>query len=476
MAQTKTNKRFLELPLNPSDVNLSASQLIDNIDTQLGTTDWKSQKTEEEIQDILGAAITDGVQTNITVTYNDSTGVIDFNVVGGGGGGLTQEEVEDIVNALILTSSDLDTAYDDGNGTLTISLSAATASKVANLPTDQGATNTTLQSNIDGKEDDLGNPASNGQILSSQTDGTRSWIDPATGNVTSVNSQTGAVVLDSDDITEGATNLYYPSADASKVANLPADQEAINSDIETRVSDNETNKQDNISITTVGTTGAASLNGNVINVPQYDLGGSGDNIIINSTYTDLGGGGLVGLINGSNDTFIVSQGEYAPGTLVVYVEGIAHTAGAGLSETTPGSGIFTMTTAPETGTQTVANYNVGVTNVSGPGLPVGGTAGQVLAKIDGTDYNTEWVNQTGGGGGSSETAEFLVPTAQNTLPNLSQAPTNLVTVRTLVNQLMVDNLAGSGISVDNAGVITVNSTDLGYNIETTTRVVVYYTI
>jgi hypothetical protein len=35
------------------------------------------------------------------------------------------------------------------------------------------------------------------------------------------------------------------------------------------------------------------------------------------------------------------------------------------------------------------------------GVPTGGTAGQVLAKIDGTNYNTEWVNQTGGGGGGT---------------------------------------------------------------------------
>lgn len=35
------------------------------------------------------------------------------------------------------------------------------------------------------------------------------------------------------------------------------------------------------------------------------------------------------------------------------------------------------------------------------GVPAGGTAGQVLAKIDGTNYNTEWVDQTGGGGGAS---------------------------------------------------------------------------
>lgn len=33
------------------------------------------------------------------------------------------------------------------------------------------------------------------------------------------------------------------------------------------------------------------------------------------------------------------------------------------------------------------------------GVPTGGTAGQVLAKVDATDHNTEWVDQTGGGGG-----------------------------------------------------------------------------
>lgn len=34
-------------------------------------------------------------------------------------------------------------------------------------------------------------------------------------------------------------------------------------------------------------------------------------------------------------------------------------------------------------------------------LPAGGVAGQVLSKVDGTDYNVTWVNQTGGVGGGS---------------------------------------------------------------------------
>ena len=39
----------------------------------------------------------------------------------------------------------------------------------------------------------------------------------------------------------------------------------------------------------------------------------------------------------------------------------------------------------------------GATGPAGPGVPTGGTAGQVLAKVDSTDYNTQWVNQSGGG-------------------------------------------------------------------------------
>lgn len=33
---------------------------------------------------------------------------------------------------------------------------------------------------------------------------------------------------------------------------------------------------------------------------------------------------------------------------------------------------------------------------SGQGVPAGGTAGQILSKIDGTDYNTQWVTPSGG--------------------------------------------------------------------------------
>lgn len=43
----------------------------------------------------------------------------------------------------------------------------------------------------------------------------------------------------------------------------------------------------------------------------------------------------------------------------------------------------------------------GAPGAPGEGVPVGGAAGEVLAKIDATDFNTEWVPQSGGGGGVS---------------------------------------------------------------------------
>ncbi len=46
----------------------------------------------------------------------------------------------------------------------------------------------------------------------------------------------------------------------------------------------------------------------------------------------------------------------------------------------------------------------GATGATGAGVASGGTAGQILSKIDGTDYNTQWVNNSGGssGGGGTE--------------------------------------------------------------------------
>jgi hypothetical protein len=42
----------------------------------------------------------------------------------------------------------------------------------------------------------------------------------------------------------------------------------------------------------------------------------------------------------------------------------------------------------------------GADGAAGPGVPTGGTADQILAKIDGTNYNTHWIDAPSGGGGA----------------------------------------------------------------------------
>jgi hypothetical protein len=66
----------------------------------------------------------------------------------------------------------------------------------------------------------------------------------------------------------------------------------------------------------------------------------------------------------------------------------------------------------------------GATGAAGQGVPTGGTASQVLSKIDGTNYNTQWVTLLGGGNMNTSTydpaaiAQQLVGlTAAQTLTN-----------------------------------------------------------
>jgi Protein of unknown function (DUF2793) len=75
--------------------------------------------------------------------------------------------------------------------------------------------------------------------------------------------------------------------------------------------------------------------------------------------------------------------------------------------------------------------------------------------------------------GSTEIVELLAPTAQNTIPNLSAVPVDVNDITFYVNGMTVDTLAGSGISVAGQAV-TVTPATLGFDVETTDRVVAKY--
>jgi hypothetical protein len=60
----------------------------------------------------------------------------------------------------------------------------------------------------------------------------------------------------------------------------------------------------------------------------------------------------------------------------------------------------------------------GTSGTSGYGIPVGGTSGQVLAKIDSTNYNTQWVDQSGGGATVTNYANDRIITSDGTSTGL----------------------------------------------------------
>ncbi|MFT3991864.1 MAG: hypothetical protein QM680_10695 [Luteolibacter sp.] len=64
----------------------------------------------------------------------------------------------------------------------------------------------------------------------------------------------------------------------------------------------------------------------------------------------------------------------------------------------------------------------------GVGVPAGGTAGQVLAKISGTDYDTGWIDAASGGGSLTNFSESVNSSSPNTsIPVVSLAATNAAT-------------------------------------------------
>ena len=101
------------------------------------------------------------------------------------------------------------------------------------------------------------------------------------------------------------------------------------------------------------------------------------------------------------------------------------------------------------------NKEIGPPGPSGQGVPTGGDSNQVLAKVDNADYNTQWVDQSGGGGGSGTVTS-------------STATTNYLTKWTngagevIGNSILYDNGSNIGIGTASPSAplhIVQNSTD-----------------
>lgn len=107
----------------------------------------------------------------------------------------------------------------------------------------------------------------------------------------------------------------------------------------------------------------------------------------------------------------------------------------------------------------------GANGSPGVGVPVGGTTGQVLAKIDNTNFNTQWVDQTGGSGGAvssvsnSDNTLTVTPTTGNVVASLNLGATNTWTGAQTFNTTPIINavplsFVHDGTSLTNYSIIS----------------------
>ena len=99
--------------------------------------------TTENVQDIVGAMVDGGTETNIAVTYDDTGGKLNF-VSTDTNTQLTTEQVQDIVGAMFTSNTEtrISATYEDGDGTIDLVVDDMTANtQLTLLDEDNFATN-----------------------------------------------------------------------------------------------------------------------------------------------------------------------------------------------------------------------------------------------------------------------------------------------------------------------------------------------
>lgn len=81
---------------------------------------------DEYVQDLVAAMFAGGTHTDITVTYDDTDGTLDLAVTGGGGG-FTQEEIEDFIGAILADGNGVNLTYDDVTPSIIAALTTLTS-------------------------------------------------------------------------------------------------------------------------------------------------------------------------------------------------------------------------------------------------------------------------------------------------------------------------------------------------------------
>ncbi|CCG54292.1 Protein of unknown function precusor; putative adhesine [Flavobacterium indicum GPTSA100-9 = DSM 17447] len=109
----------------------------------------------------------------------------------------------------------------------------------------------------------------------------------------------------------------------------------------------------------------------------------------------------------------------------------------------------------ETGPQGPA----GVPGANGQGVPTGGTTGQVLAKVDGTDYNTQWVTPSAAASAYPNVEVSVTNTTIQNIPDLTGGTSTTVLSFSGSNN---PNASLTGGNTWNGSIFTVGSSGAGW--------------
>jgi predicted heme/steroid binding protein len=332
-----------------TDPNITIAQASTSTDGYLSSIDWNTfnskQASGNYITDLTGEATASGPgSANVTLSNSAVTGKVltGVNITGGTvvatdtileGFGKLQNQINGLIGGSIYQGT-----WDASTNTPALASGVGTNGYYYIVSV---AGNTNLNGITDWKVGDWAIFHGSAWQKVDNTDA-----------VVSVNGYAGAVSLVSSDIPEGLTNLYWTSTrfntafsgktttDLTEGTNLYYTAARFNTAFSGKTTTDltegtnlyytNTRARQAISLTTTGTSGAATYDNStgVLNIPNYT--------------TDLSG--------------------YVPSTRTLTINGTTYDLSADRSWTVAGS------------------------------MPAGGTAGQILAKIDATDYNTEWID------------------------------------------------------------------------------------
>lgn len=182
-AQLKT-----DLALLSSDVGLGN---VPNVDATLRANHTGTQlaSTVSDFSDAISVLLQEG--TGISLTYNGGANTL---TIASTISSYTDEQAQDAVGNILTDTNTIDQVYNDGTNTIT-----------ADVRTQMSLTSDASGIRLSG---DASTPG-NSKYYGTDSGGTKGYFDIPASSVTSVNGQSGVVVLDSDDITEGVANLYY---------------------------------------------------------------------------------------------------------------------------------------------------------------------------------------------------------------------------------------------------------------------------